>query len=239
MPSAEIRRHGSAGEDILQVERLSKTFTLGRTVIPVLRDVSLKVRLGAILAIIGASGSGKTTLLHILGALEKPSGGSVCFQGRDLYGLSAGERAQVRSRKIGFVFQFYHLLPELDLLENVMLPALSGGNAQPAVSPRERALSLLAAVGLSARAQHLPMELSGGEQQRAALARALMNQPELVLADEPTGNLDSVTGEQVLEYLFALTRGEGRTLVLVTHNSAVARRCDRVLELKDGCLQDA
>jgi len=172
-----------------------------------------------------------------------------------LYALSADQRTVVRGRHIGFVFQFYHLLPELDVLENVMLPALSttsrgkwpprlgrgelacdAENGAPA-GMRDRAQSLLEAVGLAGRANHLPMELSGGEQQRAALARALMNHPDLVLADEPTGNLDSVTGSQVLEFLFALTRGQRRTLILVTHNIAVARLCDRVLELKDGCLQ--
>ncbi|MFA5043144.1 MAG: ABC transporter ATP-binding protein [Kiritimatiellia bacterium] len=224
------------GKNILQVERLRKTYMLGRSAIPVLRDVSLAVRAGEVVSIIGASGSGKSTLLHILGALDQPSDGTVKFQGRDLYALSAVQRTVVRSRQIGFVFQFYHLLPELDVLENVMLPALSR-NAPSGM--RDRAQSLLEAVGLAGRANHLPMELSGGEQQRAALARALMNQPDLVLADEPTGNLDSVTGAQVLEFLFALARGEGRTLILVTHNIAVARLCDRVLELKDGCLQGA
>ena len=227
---------GSDG--ILQVERLSKTYMLGRAAIPVLRDVSLSVRAGEVISIVGASGSGKSTLLHIIGGLDQPGGGTVRFQGRDLYALSAAQRTVVRGRHIGFVFQFYHLLPELDVLENVMLPALSG-NSSAAAGMRARAQSLLEAVGLADRANHLPMELSGGEQQRAALARALMNQPDLVLADEPTGNLDSVTGGQVLEFLFALTRGKGHTLILVTHNIAVARLCDRVLELKDGRLESA
>lgn len=225
------------GANILQVEHLGKTYMLGKAAIPVLRDVSLAVRAGEVVSIIGASGSGKSTLLHILGALDQPSAGTVRFQGRDLYALSAAQRTVVRARKIGFVFQFYHLLPELDVLENVMLPALSWNGG--AGGMRDRAQSLLEAVGLAGRANHLPMELSGGEQQRVALARALMNQPDLVLADEPTGNLDSVTGGQVLEFLFALTRGQRRTLILVTHNIAVARLCDRVLELKDGCLGSA
>lgn len=253
-PSSGSPLPAPGGEGILQVERLSKTYMLGRTAIPVLRDVSLAVYAGEVISIIGASGSGKSTLLHILGALDQPSGGTVRFQGSDLYAFSAAQRTVVRARSIGFVFQFYHLLPELDVLENVMLPALSvtsllwghanrvapprgdAGNGGP-TGMRERAQSLLEAVGLADRANHLPMELSGGEQQRAALARALMNQPDLVLADEPTGNLDSVTGSQVLEFLFTLTRGKGHTLILVTHNIAVARLCDRVLELKDGCLQ--
>ena len=233
---APLPAPGGAG--ILQVECLSKTYMLGRAAIPVLRDVSLAVPAGEVISIIGASGSGKSTLLHLLGALDQPSGGTVRFQGRDLYALSAAQRTVVRARHIGFVFQFYHLMPELDVLENVLLPALSG-NGGVLAGARARAQSLLAAVGLAGRAKHLPMELSGGEQQRAALARALMNQPDLVLADEPTGNLDSVTGGQVLDFLFALTRGQRRTLVLVTHNIAVARLCDRVLELKDGRLQGA
>jgi len=223
------------GENILQAECLGKTYMLGQTAIPVLRDVSLSVHAGEVISIIGASGSGKSTLLHILGALDQPSNGTVRFQGCDLYALSAAQRTVVRGRHIGFMFQFYHLLPELDVLENVMLPALSTNGSSAGI--RARAQSLLEAVGLAGRANHLPMELSGGEQQRVALARALMNHPDLMLADEPTGNLDSVTGSQVLEFLFALIRGKGHTLILVTHNIAVARLCDRVLELKDGHLQ--
>ena len=226
----------------LRVERLRKSYPLGRSIVPVLRDVSLTVRTGEIVSIIGASGSGKSTLLHILGALDRPGGGRVCFQDCDLYALSARQRTAVRASRIGFIFQFYHLLPELDVLENVLLPSLSlprfsRGRRNGAAGLRARAL--LEAVGLGDRLRHRPLELSGGEQQRAAMARALINEPDLVLADEPTGNLDSVTGGQVLEFLFRLTRGAGRTLVLVTHNEAVAARCDRVLELKDGCLQDA
>lgn len=238
-PSVESPRVTPGNGEILQVEHLRKTYLLGKTIIPVLRDVSLAVRAGEIIAVIGASGSGKSTLLHILGALEVPSGGIVQFEGQNLYELSGEKRTVLRARRIGFVFQFYHLLPELDLLENVMLPALTGRSGQPASTAITRARSLLQAVGLAERARHLPMELSGGEQQRGALARALMNQPDLVLADEPTGNLDSLTGQQVLEFLFALTRGQGRTLILATHNSAVSRLCDRVLELKDGCLHGA
>jgi predicted ABC-type transport system involved in lysophospholipase L1 biosynthesis ATPase subunit len=161
----------------------------------------------------------------------------VVFQGRSLYELSSARRTEVRATEIGFVFQSYHLLPELDVLENVMLPAMSRfGAMRAAPRLRQRAGELLERVGLGARAPHRPAELSGGEQQRAALARALMNDPDLILADEPTGNLDSETGDQVLAHLFALTRERGRTLVLVTHNEAVAGRCDRRLRLKDGCL---
>jgi len=227
-------------ENILQVERLSKTYMLGKAAIPVLRDVSLAVRAGEAISIIGASGSGKSTLLHILGALDQPSGGTVRFQGRDLYALSAAQRTVMRGKHIGFVFQFYHLLPELDVLENVMLPALSStshlwghaGNGGGA-GMRDRAQSLLEAVGLAGRANHLPMELSGGEQQRAALARALMNQPNLILADEPTGNLDSTSGEEVIK-IFRELHANGVTLVVVTHDMEVALQAERIIQMKDG-----
>jgi len=174
----------------------------------------------------------------------------VFFKGDDLYALSASKRTTVRARQVGFVFQFYHLLPELDVLENVLLPTmirttdpirqgwqwLAQTGPSRAALARSRARELLQQVGLDHRANHLPMELSGGEQQRVALVRALMNQPDLLLADEPTGNLDSVTGTQVLDALFNLTRVSGHTLIMVTHNEAVARRCGRMLQLIDGCL---
>lgn len=216
-----------------------KQYTLDRTVIDVLRGVSLDVRRGESLSIMGASGAGKSTLLHCLGGLDRPTGGGVMFDGVDLYGISAARRTEIRATRIGFVFQAYHLLPELDIADNVVLPALSRpGALGRARALRDRAKALLDRVGLSARAAHRPLELSGGEQQRAALARALMNEPNVLLADEPTGNLDSVTGQGVLDYLFALTRGSGHTLVLVTHNSAVASLCDRQLVLRDGRLAE-
>ncbi|MBU4199373.1 MAG: ABC transporter ATP-binding protein [Verrucomicrobia bacterium] len=235
---------------ILRADRLSKTYLLGKTVVPVLKDIRLEVQTGETVAIVGASGAGKSTLLHILGGLDSPSGGGVLFQECDLYNMSARQRTAVRARKIGFVFQFYHLLPELDVLDNVLLPTMNRASdpfragcswlthAVPsrAAAARTRARDLLQAVGLGHRADHLPMELSGGEQQRVALVRALMNQPDLLLADEPTGNLDSVTGAQVLDALFALTRQAGHTLIMVTHNQSVARRCTRILELIDGRL---
>jgi predicted ABC-type transport system involved in lysophospholipase L1 biosynthesis ATPase subunit len=236
---------------IVESARLSKNYLLGKLAVAVLKDVSLQVRPGEIVAIVGASGAGKSTLLHILGGLDRPTAGVVRFQGADLYQLSPAQRTRVRARQIGFVFQFYHLLPELDVLENILLPTMIGG-ADPirrgwrwlaqtgpsrAAQARDRARELLKTVGLEHRAGHLPMELSGGEQQRVALARALINQPELVLADEPTGNLDSVTGAQVLEALFNLAGQAGRTLILVTHNEAVAKRCDRILRLVDGRLE--
>lgn len=221
----------------LSAQGLHKTYRVGATEIPVLRGVSLDVRAGEAVAVTGASGAGKSTLLHLLGGLDRPDRGTVRLDLRDLYALSENARSEVRATRIGFVFQSYYLLPELDVLENVMLPAMSRfGAARAAGRLRRRAAELLDRVGLGARAPHRPAELSGGEQQRAALARALMNDPDLILADEPTGNLDSETGDQVLAHLFGLTRERGRTLVLVTHNDAVAGRCDRRLRLKDGCL---
>lgn len=222
---------------LVQASHAAKQYRLERITVDVLRDVSLSVRKGERVSIMGASGAGKSTLLHLLGGLDRPTSGRVIFDGHDLYGLSAGSRTEVRATRIGFVFQAYHLLPELDLVDNVLLPALSRRGALGRMDElRGRALNLLDRVGLKARANHRPLELSGGEQQRASLARALMNKPELLLADEPTGNLDSHTGQQVLDYLFALAQESGHTLILVTHNEAVAALCDRQLVLRDGCL---
>ena len=227
----------NASSVLIEVRQAAKQYRLERIAIDVLRDVSLTVRKGERGSIMGASGAGKSTLLHLLGGLDRPTKGQVLFEGRDLYGLSSGNRTEVRATRIGFVFQSYHLLPELDLVDNVLLPALSRPGALRRMEElRARAIGLLDRVGLKARAAHRPLELSGGEQQRAALARALMNNPELILADEPTGNLDSHTGQQVLDYLFALVRESGHTLILVTHNDAVAALCDRQLVLRDGCL---
>ena len=220
---------------LLEAAEIRRSFAMETRTLEVLRGVSLAIAAGESLAITGASGAGKSTLLHILGGLDRPTAGRVLYRGRDLYALGDRERSAIRAQQIGFVFQAYHLLPELTVLENVLLPGLSAPGAclrGPAL--RARAAELLARVGLSDRAAHRPNELSGGEQQRAALARALMNSPELLLADEPTGNLDSKTGEDVLGYLFTLAAEHGLTLVLVTHNEAVAARCGRRLALRDG-----
>ena len=238
---------------VVEVAALGRDYRMGTAVLSVLDNISLKVSAGETVAIIGASGAGKSTLLHIIGGLDQPTRGTVRLHERDIYAISARQRTVLRARNIGFVFQFYHLLPELDVLENVMLPAMnsnlgllgfSRAPVQPKQtvarsSPRERALNLLQSVGLIQRAGHLPAELSGGEQQRAAVARALVNEPELLLADEPTGNLDSITGAQVLGVLFDLIRDKKRTLLMVTHNAEVAARCDRVLKLQDGSLISA
>ena len=224
---------------LLEAVDLHKTYEIEKISIKVLDGVSLKVRKGETVSIMGASGAGKSTLLHMLGGLDRPTLGTVTFRGHDLYKLSSQRRSDFRATSVGFVFQSYHLLPEMNILDNVLLPAMTQKKAWLRESEnRKRGLELLARVGLAHRSDHRPLELSGGEQQRVALARALMNEPELVLADEPTGNLDSKTGNQVLEYLFDLVRERKHTLVLVTHNDAVAGLCDRQLRLQDGRLGD-
>lgn len=227
----------AAGEPILGAREIHKAYRMGKEAVPVLRGVTLDVREGESLCIRGASGAGKSTLLHVLGGLETPSRGEVRFRGTSVYDLGTVRRSTLRARKLGFVFQAYHLLPELSVLENVQLPSMSSWDAVgKAGALRDRAGHLLEQVGLGHRLRHRPMELSGGEQQRVALARALMNEPELVLADEPTGNLDSKTGDLVLQSLFELAHGSGQTLVIVTHNDGLASRCDRTLQLEDGLL---
>jgi len=227
----------TGGEYLVEALGVHKTYRMGASTVDVLKGVSVAIRAGETVSIVGASGAGKSTLLHILGGLDEPTKGTVLFGRKSLYDIDARERTDIRALRIGFVFQAYHLLPELDVLENVMLPAMSRlGALRSLAQTKARAADLLARVGLGARAAHRPTELSGGEQQRAALARALMNDPEIVLADEPTGNLDSKTGDLVLKYLFDLTRERRHTLVLVTHNEEVASRCDRKLVLRDGAV---
>lgn len=224
---------------IVRAETISKTYLMGGRPLTVLKKVSVAVKPGETVAIIGPSGAGKSTLLHALGGLDQPTEGEVWFKGQSLYRMTPRERTMIRARHIGFVFQSYHLLPELDVLENVLLPTMALWKMRrQSLVHRKRAEMLLETVGLSDRLAHTPLELSGGEQQRVALARALMNEPELVLADEPTGNLDSVTGESILKCLFAMTRERQHTLILVTHNDEVAGRCDRVVRMKDGIVLD-
>ncbi|MEI6563130.1 MAG: ABC transporter ATP-binding protein [bacterium] len=220
---------------IVKAEAITKTYQMGGRPLTVLSEVSVVVQPGETVAIIGPSGAGKSTLLHALGGLDQPTTGVVWFKEQALYRLTPRERTLIRARHIGFVFQSYHLLPELDVLDNVLLPTMAiWGMRRQSAGHRRRAEALLETVGLSGRLGHTPLELSGGEQQRVALARALMNEPELVLADEPTGNLDSVTGEAILKCLFELTHEQRHTLILVTHNDEVASRCDRVIRMKDG-----
>ena len=221
-----------AGRDILVASGLRKNYTLGSQELEVLRGIDVRVRRGESLVIVGASGAGKSTLLHLLGGLDAPSAGDVSLDGASLFAMSKAARTKLRNERIGFVFQSYNLLPELDALENVCLPALLQPRARAGVM--ERGIELLKSVGLGARMEHRPAELSGGEQQRVAVARALMNRPSLVLADEPTGNLDSKTGESILDLLWRLREESGTTLVMVTHDEHVATRGERVLEIADG-----
>lgn len=220
--------------EILRAEEVHKAYHIGKRAVEVLHGVSLSVQRGETISIMGASGSGKSTLMHILGGLDRPDSGNVFFEETSLVKMKPPKRAAFRANRCGFIFQSYHLLPELDVLQNVVLPSM----AVRGKDARERAKHLLDRVGLSGRMDHRPMELSGGEQQRVALARALMNEPDLILADEPTGNLDSHTGGNVLHNLFDLAQSEQLTLILVTHNEEVAQLCQRELILKDGKLEE-
>src|SRR3989440_5042634 len=204
---------------------------MGSRRIEVLRGISIEVAHGEIIFICGASGAGKTTLLYTLAGLERPESGTVEFEGRNLYNGRSGSQARFRNKKMGFVFQGYFLLPELTALENVSLPGMIGGRSR-----KQAAEESLAAVGLADRMQHLPAELSGGEQQRVAIARAMVNDPEIIFADEPTGNLDSKTGDAIVDLLLNLARERTKTLVVVTHDASLAARGDRTLHIVDGTL---
>ncbi|MBA3961623.1 MAG: ABC transporter ATP-binding protein [Chthoniobacterales bacterium] len=210
---------------------LRRSFQIGRRRIEVLRGVSLEVQQGEAIFLCGASGAGKTTLLYTLAGLERPESGEVEFEGRQLYRAGESALAKLRNQKMGFVFQGYFLLPELTALENVMLPGMIGRRAA-----KDACVKSLEAVGLGDRINHLPPELSGGEQQRVAIARALTNDPAIIFADEPTGNLDSKTGEAIMDLLFDLARAHRKTLVVVTHDDDLARRGDRTLRIADGLL---
>lgn len=217
---------------VLSAQNVHKTYLLGKRSLEVLRGVSLEMRQGEFLALRGASGAGKSTLLHLLGGLDNPNQGEIWLAQKNLATLSRRELAQVRNQEIGFIFQAYYLLPELDALENVCLPArMARTNAREAET---RGRDLLARVGLKDRLDHKPYELSGGEQQRVAIARALINEPNLILADEPTGNLDSHTGEEIIELLVSLRAEKQTTLVIATHDAKVAARAPKLIELVDG-----
>jgi len=216
----------------LQTRDLTKVFGSGETTVRALDGVSIEIAAGEMVAIMGPSGSGKSTLLHLLGALETPTGGEISLAGERYDGLGDAALTQLRRERIGFVFQFYNLLPALSAEENVLLPALIAGRRDDAV--RERARELLERVGLADRTEHLPSELSGGEQQRVSIARALLTEPRLVLADEPTGNLDSRSSAGVLDLLSDLNRSEGQTVVIVTHDPGAAAIAGRVIFLRDG-----
>ncbi len=224
---------------LLEARDLHKTYRLGRVDVPVLRGCTLQVDRGEFLAVLGSSGSGKSTLLHVMGGLDRPDdgGGDVVHEARPLSTLSNRSLDRYRARTIGFVFQFYHLLPELSVLENAMLPGLVPGGLGKTAA-RDRAAVLLEQFGLGHRLGHRPRELSGGERQRTAIARALVNDPEVLLADEPTGNLDEHTGEEILD-LLSEAHAEGLTIVMVTHDQRIAERADRAVRLVDGQLGSA
>jgi lipoprotein-releasing system ATP-binding protein len=219
---------------VLEARGVGRSFQQGPVTLEVLRGVELKITEGERLSIVGASGSGKTTLLQILGGLDRPSTGQVMIDGRDIHALTERERGELRNRTLGFVYQFHHLLPEFSALENVAMPLLV--RRMRVAEARERARELLERVGLAARLAHRPHQLSGGERQRAAVARALVTQPKIVLADEPTGNLDGANAEQVFELMLELNRERGTSLVVVTHDPRLASRMDRIYELLDGRL---
>ncbi|MGA2582304.1 MAG: ABC transporter ATP-binding protein [Tepidisphaeraceae bacterium] len=228
---------------ILRAEKLRKTFRMGDSTLVVLKDASLNVTAGEFIAIEGRSGSGKSTLLHILGALDACDDGTIEFDGKSYKTLGPAQRSELRNRQFGFVFQFYHLLPELNVLENTLLAAMIEyswlGFRRKKSELRKRATELLDQLGLKDRMKHRPHQLSGGERQRVAIARALMNQPRILFADEPTGNLDFETGRQIMALLERLHRNAGQTIIMVTHDRSLARQADQVLVLKDGKIEPA
>ena len=223
--------------ELVRLENVHKTYRLGEIDVPVLRGVSLSIAKGELVALMGASGSGKTTLMNLLGCLDRPTSGRMWIDGREMSDASANQRAAVRNSTIGFVFQNFNLLPRTSALENVLMPleyshaSMSGG--------RKHALELLGRLGLSERTRNEPSQLSGGQQQRVAIARSLINRPSILLADEPTGALDSRTGEETLQLFQQLNREEGITIVLVTHDAYVAGHADRTIHIRDGLIEDA
>ena len=223
--------------DLLQVSGLGKTYaTEDGGTLEVLADVNFNIRRGELVAIVGESGAGKSTLLHLLGTLDRPSKGKVIYDGTDVFLLKDNHLARFRNRSIGFVFQFHHLLPEFTALENVTMPALI--SQEHVGESRERAMNLLDMLGMKERARHRPGQLSGGEKQRVAVARALMNDPYLVLADEPTGNLDTKSAERLHNELIRLKETMNQTFIIVTHNPALAQLADRVLKISKGSVEE-
>jgi lipoprotein-releasing system ATP-binding protein len=220
-------------EPLISIKNISKTFNVSGGDVRVLNDISFDVSKGDMTAIMGPSGAGKSTLLHILGALDRPTSGSLLYEGQDILSFRDDALSGFRNRNVGFVFQFHHLLPEFNALENAMLPGLISGIDR--AGTRRKAEEILKDLGLSKRMHHKPGQLSGGEQQRVAVARALMLEPSVVLADEPTGNLDTKTGEELFELLLELN-AKGITFIIVTHNDLLASRCERIIRMKDGMI---
>ena len=216
----------------VKIENVEKTYKLGEILVPALKNTNIELKKGEFVAIMGPSGSGKTTLLNLIGALDKPTKGKIYVDGKDLTTLKEKELTKLRRRTVGYIFQFYNLIPVLSAFENVELPMLIAG--LPTKERQERARQLLETVGLAERGDHRPDELSGGEQQRVAIVRALANKPSVVLADEPTGDLDSKTGKEVMQALRDLSRNEGATVIVVTHDPMVANLANRIFEMRDG-----
>ncbi|GAF85141.1 unnamed protein product, partial [marine sediment metagenome] len=214
---------------MIQLQNITKVYPMGKRELTVLRGINLTINKGELVAIMGPSGSGKSTMLNLIGCLDKPTDGSYYLEGREVSRLSSGELAQIRGQKVGFVFQTFNLLPRLSALANVELGMRYAGG-----SDRQIVMEALARVGLSDRANHRPTELSGGEQQRVAIARAIVKNPPLILADEPTGNLDSHSGEEIISILTSLHAEQGVTLLVITHDSNIARHCQRIIQLMDG-----
>jgi len=234
-------RKWSIGDVLLAARGIRKSFRIGERSLEILHGIDMELRHGEVLALIGPSGAGKSTLLHVLGLLDRPTEGQVLLEGQSAWELPLTARARLRNAKIGFVFQFYHLLPELDAVENVLLPSMialsRGAFVRRRHELRERARELLSRFGLEARLRHRPAQLSGGERQRVALARALFHDPPILIADEPTGNLDRATGEKVLDLIFAEQQRRGISLLLVTHDERLAIRCNRQLVMEDGQIE--
>lgn len=222
---------------MIDVVDLYKSFPMGGRELVVLNNINLRIQRGDLIAIMGASGAGKSTLLQILGTLDRPTKGTVSFEGQDLFQLTEQQQAEFRNRRVGFVFQFHHLLPEFTALENACLPAMI--QKRDLADVVGEATKLLGEVGLAERIHHKPGELSGGEQQRVSVARALMQQPDLVLADEPTGNLDTHTGDALFALLRQLNRSRGTTFVIVTHNDKLSSQADRIVSMQDGMIVSA
>ena len=219
---------------MIRITDLHKSFTMGSQELTVLKGIDLDIPRGQMVAIVGASGAGKSTMLHIMGMLDRPTKGTVYFDNQDLFQMSEAQQAEFRNRRIGFVFQFHHLLPEFTALENACMPALI--QRRPIEEVEQEATTLLQEVGLGQRLHHKPGELSGGEQQRVAVARALLQKPDLVLADEPTGNLDTHTGESLFGLLRDLNRTRNTTFVIVTHNDKLSAQSDRIIHMQDGMI---
>jgi len=221
---------------LIELREITKTYNLGEVQVPVLKGVSLGVAQGELVALMGASGSGKSTLMNIMGCLDRPSAGQYLLDGRDVAGFSADQRAGLRNQKIGFVFQNFSLLPRTSALDNVAMPLAYAADQPSDRQARKRAAEMLERVGLAQRMHHEPNQLSGGQQQRVAIARALINRPELLLADEPTGNLDSKTSQEVLQMFAQLNKEDGITIILVTHDAEVARHAKRTIAISDGVI---